>query len=173
MTLCNVCICNQCYRNCDPSIRTYIEDEYRRDRDNDTTNAEEVSEDDKEDTEIDDYDSVPLFNSYYFDSDDSDDDNSTLPLYYNSDDDDDNFNDFSLNIPRNVDVDDNNEYTYTTVLDCDDFNNYVTSSFDPDIPDDESTEDFDTNLMATANAGEVAFEVETRTETKGMTISGH
>eukprot|EP00957_Ditylum_brightwellii_P200021 15248223-Ditylum_brightwellii.AAC.1 len=94
-------------------------------------------------------------------------------LPYKSDDDDDNFNDFSLDIPRNVGVDDNDEYNHTTVLGCDGLNDYVTSLFDPNIPDDESTEDFDTHLMATTNAGEVAFEVETRTETKGMTISDH
>eukprot|EP00957_Ditylum_brightwellii_P184622 14060663-Ditylum_brightwellii.AAC.1 len=67
-------------------------------------------------------------------------------MYYNSDDNDNNVNDFTLNIPRNVDVDDNNGYNHTIVLDCDDLNDHVTSLFD-----DESTEEFDTNLMAIAN----------------------
>eukprot|EP00957_Ditylum_brightwellii_P049284 3739817-Ditylum_brightwellii.AAC.1 len=150
MTSCNVCICNQCYRNFDPSIIAYIEDDSRRDRDDDTTNVEEVSENDKDNTDNDDDDTILLLYIHYSD----DDDDSTLPMYYNSDDDDNKFNDFSLNIPRNVDDDDNDGYNHTAVLDCDDLNDYVTSLFDPDIPDDESREEIDTNLMATTNARE-------------------
>eukprot|EP00957_Ditylum_brightwellii_P131341 10017320-Ditylum_brightwellii.AAC.1 len=78
----------------------------------------------------------------------------------------DNFYDFALRPSVIESNDDGDKLDHTKILDHNDLNDYVTSSFDLDISDAESDDEFNVDPIPSTNTGDIAYEVEAITENR-------
>eukprot|EP00957_Ditylum_brightwellii_P212251 15367136-Ditylum_brightwellii.AAC.3 len=88
--------------------------------------------------------------------------------------DDNDFEAFAINRDADDFDEEDDSHDYKSVIDSNNLEDYVASTFDSDIAEDEESDDeFNFDPITTTNAGEIAYEVEAETETKGMTINSH